>query len=25
VYCSSIPPTDVAWGATAWKLIQSCP
>lgn len=25
VYCSSIPPTDAAWGSTAWQLVQSCP
>jgi peptidoglycan/xylan/chitin deacetylase (PgdA/CDA1 family) len=24
VYCSSIPPDNVAWGSTAWQLVQSC-
>jgi peptidoglycan/xylan/chitin deacetylase (PgdA/CDA1 family) len=25
VYCSSIEPTNAAWGTTAWTLVQSCP
>ncbi|HEY0712256.1 MAG TPA: polysaccharide deacetylase family protein [Polyangia bacterium] len=25
VYCSSIPPTDAAWGTTAWQFLQNCP
>jgi hypothetical protein len=25
VYCSSIPPTDAAWGTTAWQFWQNCP
>ena len=24
VYCSSIPPTDAAWGTTAWQFVQNC-
>jgi peptidoglycan/xylan/chitin deacetylase (PgdA/CDA1 family) len=25
VYCSTITPTDAAWGTTAWQLVQACP
>ena len=25
VYCSNIPPTDPAWGTTAWQFLQNCP
>jgi len=25
VYCSNIPPTDAAWGTTAWQFLQNCP
>jgi len=25
VYCSNIPPTDPAWGTTAWQFLQDCP
>jgi hypothetical protein len=25
VYCSVIPPTDPAWGTTAWTFLQTCP
>ncbi len=25
VYCSNIPPTDPAWGITAWQFLQNCP
>jgi hypothetical protein len=25
VYCSTITPTDPAWGSTAWQLVQACP